>query len=178
MKIAKLECRNFAGVPDGAYSFLAPGRTTPHALTLVAGVRGSGKTRLLEAIVTLKELVGPYRAAPPLASLLEPFAARAAARYTWSPEGFTDAERAFGEAAWRRAVVACAASPAIEKVGKLDRKAVAKAMHGMKISAAQYPGVIMDVSIDDKGDLDRASFLVEARGGKQEIKEILPALGK
>ncbi len=67
---------------------------------------------------------------------------------------------------------------AIEKVGKLDRKAVAKALHGMKISAAQHPGVIMDVSIDDKGDLDRASFLVEARGGKQEIKEILPALGK
>jgi branched-chain amino acid transport system substrate-binding protein len=66
---------------------------------------------------------------------------------------------------------------AIEKVGKLDRKAVAKALHGMKISAEQVPGVIMDVSIDDKGDLDRASFLVEAKDGKQVVKEILPALG-
>ena len=66
---------------------------------------------------------------------------------------------------------------AIEKVGKLDRKAVAKALHGLKISAEQVPGVIMDVSIDDKGDLDRASFLVTARNGKQEVKEILPALG-
>jgi branched-chain amino acid transport system substrate-binding protein len=66
---------------------------------------------------------------------------------------------------------------AIEKVGKLDRKAVAQALHGMKISAAQHPGVIMDVSVDAHGDLDRESFLVEARNGKQEVKETLPALG-
>jgi branched-chain amino acid transport system substrate-binding protein len=66
---------------------------------------------------------------------------------------------------------------AIEKVGKLDRKAVAQALHGMKVSAAKYPGVIMDVSIDANGDLDRESFLVEAKNGKQEIKEVLPALG-
>jgi len=66
---------------------------------------------------------------------------------------------------------------AIEKVGKVDRKAVAKALHGMSISAAQYPNVIMDVSIDQNGDLDRESFLVEARNGKQEVKSILPRLG-
>jgi branched-chain amino acid transport system substrate-binding protein len=67
---------------------------------------------------------------------------------------------------------------AIEKVGKLDRKLVAQALHGMKISAAQHPGVLMDVSVDANGDLDRESFLAEAKGGKQEIKEVLPALGK
>ena len=66
---------------------------------------------------------------------------------------------------------------AIEKVGKLDRKAVAQALHGLKVSAAKHPGVIMDVSIDANGDLDRESFLVEAKNGKQEIKEILSALG-
>jgi branched-chain amino acid transport system substrate-binding protein len=66
---------------------------------------------------------------------------------------------------------------AIEKVGKLDRKAVAQALHGLKISAAKYPGVIMDVSFDDNGDLDRESFMVEARDGHQVVKEILPALG-
>jgi branched-chain amino acid transport system substrate-binding protein len=65
---------------------------------------------------------------------------------------------------------------AIEKVGKLDRKAVAQALHGLKVSAAQHPGVILDVSVDANGDLDRESFLVEARNGKQEIKAILPAL--
>ncbi len=66
---------------------------------------------------------------------------------------------------------------AIEKAGKLDRKLVAQTLHGMKISAAQNPGVLMDVSIDANGDLDRESFLAEARNGKQEIKELLPALG-
>jgi branched-chain amino acid transport system substrate-binding protein len=67
---------------------------------------------------------------------------------------------------------------AIEKVGKVDRKAVAQALHGMSISAAKHPGVLMDVSIDANGDIDRESFLVEAKNGKQEVKEILPALAK
>ncbi len=66
---------------------------------------------------------------------------------------------------------------AIEKAGKFDRKLVASTLHGLHVSAAQHPGVIMDVSVDANGDLDRASFLVEARNGKQEVKETLPALG-
>jgi branched-chain amino acid transport system substrate-binding protein len=36
--------------------------------------------------------------------------------------------------------------------------------------------VLMDVSIDAKGDLNRESFLVEVRNGKQEVKDVLPAL--
>ena len=65
---------------------------------------------------------------------------------------------------------------AIEKAGKLDRKAVAQAMKGLHVSAAKYPGVIMDVTFDDKGDLDRESFIVEVRNGKQEVVATLPAL--
>lgn len=65
---------------------------------------------------------------------------------------------------------------AVEKVGKLDRAAVAKAMHGLSISAARYPGIIMDVNFDDKGDLDRSSFLVQVKNGKQEVIEVLPPL--
>ena len=67
---------------------------------------------------------------------------------------------------------------AIEKVGKLDRVAVAKALHGLTISAAKTPGVLMDVSIDANGDLDRESFIVEVKDGKQVVKEVLPALAK
>jgi len=67
---------------------------------------------------------------------------------------------------------------AIDKVGKLDRKAVAQTLHSLQVSAAKEPGVIMDVSINSNGDLDRESFLVEARNGKQEVKETLPAIGK
>ena len=66
----------------------------------------------------------------------------------------------------------------IEKAGKLDRVAVAKALHGLSISAAKEPGVIMDVSIDANGDLDRESFIVEVKNGKQEVRETLPALAK
>ncbi|MEY4751465.1 MAG: hypothetical protein RIQ60_3679 [Pseudomonadota bacterium] len=67
---------------------------------------------------------------------------------------------------------------AIEKVGKLDRVAVAKALHTLEVSAAKNPGVLMDVSFDANGDLDRESFLVEVKNGKQEVKTTLPPLGK
>ena len=67
---------------------------------------------------------------------------------------------------------------AIEKVGKFDRVAVAKALHGLSITVAKEPGVLMDVSIDANGDLDRESFIVEVKNGKQEVRETLPALGK
>jgi branched-chain amino acid transport system substrate-binding protein len=67
---------------------------------------------------------------------------------------------------------------AIEKVGKLDRKAVAAALHGLKLKAATHPGVILDVSIDANGDLDRESYMVEVKDGKQVVKEVLPPLGK
>ncbi|MFM2275247.1 MAG: hypothetical protein RL211_1119 [Pseudomonadota bacterium] len=65
---------------------------------------------------------------------------------------------------------------AIDKVGKLDRKAVAQAMKGLTISAAKYPGVLMDVSFDANGDLDRESYLVEVKNGKQEVAAVLPPL--
>ncbi len=67
---------------------------------------------------------------------------------------------------------------AIDKAGKLDRKAVAQAMKGLHISAKKYPGIIMDVTFDDKGDLDRESFLVEVRNGRQVVVATLPPLGK
>jgi branched-chain amino acid transport system substrate-binding protein len=67
---------------------------------------------------------------------------------------------------------------AIEKVGKLDRKAVAQAMHGLVINAKKYPGVIMDVAFDMNGDIDRESYLVEVKNGKQEITVTLPPLNQ
>jgi branched-chain amino acid transport system substrate-binding protein len=65
---------------------------------------------------------------------------------------------------------------AIEKVGKLDRKAVAQAMKGLVIKKSKYPGIIMDVRFDDKGDIDRESFLVEVKGGRQVVTATLPPL--
>jgi len=61
-----------------------------------------------------------------------------------------------------------------EKVGKVDPKAFAHAMHGVKLSAKEYPGILMDVSFDDKGDLDRESFMTKVVNGKQEVIATLP----
>jgi len=66
----------------------------------------------------------------------------------------------------------------IEAAGKVDRIAAARALHGLKIRVAKQPGVLMDVAIDDHGDLDRASFIVQVKNGKQEVKEVLPPLAK
>jgi len=65
---------------------------------------------------------------------------------------------------------------AIEKVGKLDRKAVAAALRGGCFSTKQQPNILMDVCFDDKGELDRESFLVEVKNGKAEVVQTLPPL--
>jgi branched-chain amino acid transport system substrate-binding protein len=64
-----------------------------------------------------------------------------------------------------------------EQVGKFDAKAFAQKMHGVKLSAKQYPGVLMDVSFDKNGDLDRESFMTKVVNGKQEVIAVLPAAG-
>ncbi len=63
---------------------------------------------------------------------------------------------------------------AIEKAGKVDRKAAAAAIRNSCFSAKQHPGVLLDVCFDDKGDLDRESFLVEVRKGDPVVIATLP----
>jgi branched-chain amino acid transport system substrate-binding protein len=60
-----------------------------------------------------------------------------------------------------------------DKLGKFDQKALAKAMHGATISAKEYPGVLFDVHYDDKGDLDRESFIVKVVNGRSQVVETL-----
>ena len=66
-----------------------------------------------------------------------------------------------------------AARAGYEKVGKLDPKAFAKAMHGASFSVAKYPGILFDTRYDDKGDLDRESFLIKVVNGKPQVVETL-----
>jgi len=65
-----------------------------------------------------------------------------------------------------------------EKMGKFDSKLFAQTLHGLTITPQQEPGVLMEVSFDNNGDVDRASFLGEVVAGKQKIVEVLPKLGK
>ncbi|NUR13295.1 MAG: ABC transporter substrate-binding protein, partial [Bradyrhizobium sp.] len=61
-----------------------------------------------------------------------------------------------------------------EKMGKVDPKKFADTLHGLTIKAADEPGILMDVTFDANGDIDRQSFLVEVVEGKQVVKQVLP----
>ena len=66
-----------------------------------------------------------------------------------------------------------AAKAIFDKIGKIDPKAFAVAMHGASISVKDYPGILFDVKYDEKGDLDRESFIVKVVNGKPQVVEIL-----
>jgi branched-chain amino acid transport system substrate-binding protein len=63
-----------------------------------------------------------------------------------------------------------------EKMGKVDAKAFADNLHGLTIKAASEPGILMDVTFDQNGDIDRQGFLVEIVDGRQVVKQVLPKL--
>ena len=65
-----------------------------------------------------------------------------------------------------------------EKMGKFDSKLFAQTLHGLTISPKDEPGVLMEASFDQNGDIDRESFLGEVVEGKQKIVEVLPKLGR
>ena len=65
-----------------------------------------------------------------------------------------------------------------KKLGKFDRKAFAKTMHGLTITPKDEPGILMETSWDAVGEIDRISFLAEVVNGKQNISKVLPKLGK
>jgi branched-chain amino acid transport system substrate-binding protein len=63
-----------------------------------------------------------------------------------------------------------------EKIGKFDRKAFGAAMKGLTLAPTTAPGILMEASWDQNGDIDRASFLAEIIDGKHKIVETLPKL--
>jgi branched-chain amino acid transport system substrate-binding protein len=65
---------------------------------------------------------------------------------------------------------------AAEKAGKLDAKAIAAALHGLTITPDKVPGILIEASWDDTGEIDRISFLAEVKEGKQVITQTLPKL--
>ena len=65
-----------------------------------------------------------------------------------------------------------------EKLGKFDTKAFALAMKGVSLSVKDYPGILLDVSFDAHGDLDRESYMTKVENGKQVISSILPPLNR
>jgi branched-chain amino acid transport system substrate-binding protein len=67
---------------------------------------------------------------------------------------------------------------AAEKAGKLDGKAIAEALHGLTITPDKVPGILMEATWDETGEIDRISFLAEVKDGKQVVTQTLPKLKK
>jgi branched-chain amino acid transport system substrate-binding protein len=65
---------------------------------------------------------------------------------------------------------------AAEKAGKLEPKAIGDALRGLTISPAKEPGILIEATWDDTGEIDRVSFLAEVKNGKQVITKTLPKL--
>lgn len=65
----------------------------------------------------------------------------------------------------------------VERTGGFDRAAFGEALRGATITTLDEPGVLMDITFDEKGDVDRESFLVEVVDGRQVITKVLPKLG-
>ena len=65
-----------------------------------------------------------------------------------------------------------------EKLGKFDSKAFAVAMKGVSLSVKDYPGILLDVTFDANGDLDRESYMTKVENGKQVISSILPPVNR
>lgn len=61
-----------------------------------------------------------------------------------------------------------------EMVGSTDSQAFADKMHGLTLTTEECPGVLMDATWDETGEMSRESFFVQVEDGKQTVKAILP----
>lgn len=65
---------------------------------------------------------------------------------------------------------------AAERVGALDQAKIRECLHNNLFTAADEPGLLMDTWMDDKGDADRPSFIVEVKDQKSHVTKVLPLL--
>lgn len=65
---------------------------------------------------------------------------------------------------------------ATEKQKKFDKKGVADTLRGATIKPSEEPGIMIETTVEQNGDLDRESFLAEVKDGKQVITATLPKI--
>jgi branched-chain amino acid transport system substrate-binding protein len=65
----------------------------------------------------------------------------------------------------------------VERVAAFDQGKIRDCLHDNFFTVADEPGLLMDTYVDDKGDADRPSFIVEVKNRKSEVVKVLPLLG-
>jgi len=66
---------------------------------------------------------------------------------------------------------------AVQRVGSWDQAKVRACLHDNFFTTAEEPGLLMDVWVNDKGGVDRPSFIVEIKDQKSVVAKTVPALG-
>ena len=64
----------------------------------------------------------------------------------------------------------------VDATGGFDQAKFRSCLHGSYLDAAKEPGLLMDTYVDDSGDIDRESFIVEVKDGKAVVIKTLPML--
>jgi branched-chain amino acid transport system substrate-binding protein len=66
---------------------------------------------------------------------------------------------------------------AADRVGSLDQAKIRDCLHNNLFLAADEPGLLMDTFVEESGDADRPSFIVEVKAQKSQVIKVLPLLG-
>lgn len=66
---------------------------------------------------------------------------------------------------------------AVERVGAFDQAKVRDCLHNNLFTVAEEPGLLMDVYVDEKGDTDRGSFIVEVQNRQTKVIKVVGMLG-
>lgn len=65
---------------------------------------------------------------------------------------------------------------AVEEIGTFDQQKLRDYLHNRTLCVKDHPGILFDIYFDEKGDLDRESFLVKIEDQKPVLKGILEPL--
>jgi branched-chain amino acid transport system substrate-binding protein len=65
---------------------------------------------------------------------------------------------------------------AVQRVGAWDQAKVRACLHNNLFTATEEPGLLMDVWVNEKGSLDRESFIVEVKDQRPVVAKTVPML--
>ena len=65
---------------------------------------------------------------------------------------------------------------AVERIGEFDNTQFSDTLHCATLTVEDEPGLLLDISYDGNGDIDRESYIVSVVDGTGEIVETLPPL--